>query len=344
VSSKGDRSKFLRLLMREAVDFVGDARSVLRAQPEVGQDRLDEAEPWEEPRTVRGEPARRRVLPAELLELCDEVGFGGLTAEVERLARTGLRLTRSEGGSGASWSSRLGGLPNLPADFDWPTRHGEELAFLAQIDLGRTQAFDLDGLLPTSGSLLVFYDVANQPSGRAARDEGACRVVHVKDAEELRPDPDGRSWFAEYPLELSHELVVPRSWSMQVGLLGLSGSELSAWDELRELVAERQGVRPEELSPDFQALHRLLGYPDDLGEEMELTCELVTAGVDDLDPDDAERDGARAGAGQWRLLIQISDDDELGTAWGEGFGRLYVWIREQDLRSHTFDRVWAIVN
>jgi uncharacterized protein YwqG len=42
------------------------------------------------------------------------------------------------------------------------------------------------------------------------------------------------------------------------------------------------------------------------------------------------------------LLLQIDSDDAIGWTWGDA-GRLYFWIRKQDLAARRFDRVWTIL-
>jgi hypothetical protein len=80
-------------------------------------------------------------------------------------------------------TSRIGGLPDVPAGFVWPTttRGGTKvtktkratarartvvrcpLSFIAQIDCADVAPFDLTGVLPASGLLSFFYD-AGEPS------------------------------------------------------------------------------------------------------------------------------------------------------------------------------------
>ena len=50
----------------------------------------------------------------------------------------------------------------------------------------------------------------------------------------------------------------------------------------------------------------------------------------------------RNGAADWRLLLQIDTDDDLGVMWGDG-GILYAWIREEDARAGRFDRTWVVL-
>ncbi len=53
-------------------------------------------------------------------------------------------------------ASKIGGLPNLPKDMDWPLCAGEPLLFLAQIDLAEAAPFDSSRLLPPSGFFWFF--------------------------------------------------------------------------------------------------------------------------------------------------------------------------------------------
>ena len=41
--------------------------------------------------------------------------------------------------------------------------------------------------------------------------------------------------------------------------------------------------------------------------------------------------------GDWRLVLQVDSDDELGMMWGD-LGRLYLWARTEDLAAGRFDR------
>jgi uncharacterized protein YwqG len=49
-----------------------------------------------------------------------------------------------------------------------------------------------------------------------------------------------------------------------------------------------------------------------------------------------------AGAAAWRLLLQVDSDEDRGMYWGD-VGRIYYWIREEDLRRGAFDAAWLIL-
>ena len=54
--------------------------------------------------------------------------------------------------------------------------------------------------------------------------------------------------------------------------------------------------------------------------------------------------GRRLAPGEkdWRLLLQVDTDEQLGLMWGD-CGLIYFWIREQDAAARRFDRAWVIL-
>ena len=85
----------------------------------------------------------------------------------------------------------------------------------------------------------------------------------------------------------------------------------------------------------------MLGYPNETGGLMPVTCELTASGRDATDLDAADDDvGVRAG--RWRLLAQLTAGVEGPWNLGGEAGRLYVWITDEDLRAGDFSRVRAI--
>jgi uncharacterized protein YwqG len=49
-----------------------------------------------------------------------------------------------------------------------------------------------------------------------------------------------------------------------------------------------------------------------------------------------------AGAVQWRLLLQVDSDQDAGMLWGD-VGRIYYWIRAQDLAARRLGQAWLIL-
>jgi uncharacterized protein YwqG len=347
VTESHDRKGFLRQLLRGAAQTAFEVGDALR---EVEQPAGPGGDPWQltvggslGERPVAAEPAKRRVGEDELRRLAVEAGLGDRLDDVVAQARTSFRMTRGE------WSarSRLGGAPDLPPGFAWPARGGRDLAFVGQIRLEEVAAVAPPSPLPDEGALLCFFDLDGRPNGYAPADRGSCRVVLLDaPAGELERAPEQRATLLELPLAFSAELTLPGEAAGLPASLALDPDGLDAWQRLREALAGAQGVEVEDRAEDWHALHRLLGHPDTTADGMQLDAQLASAGIDlaagehDFDP---RVDELRAGAERWRLLLQVSADDDAGLDLGYPVGRLHVWIREEALAAGRFDELWAFV-
>jgi uncharacterized protein YwqG len=330
-----DRRRFFKELLREAAGAAEELRSVLRSVNEPDEFDVDASAP-----PLPAVPATRSVDDDVLLALCRDQGLEHRGADVRAATRTSLRLT-----PGNSGRSRLGGAPDLPSGVDWPTWNGRELAFLGQVSLADVAAVADPTALPSDGLVLFFFDLDRRPSGLAPAHRGSCRVLLVPDGIEVQPRTTRAPALRELPVELSRELMLPSAWSLAAEPLELSADEMDAWEELRTGLAHAQGVELEEAIPEPVALHRLLGYPEEIGREIEIDCQLASAG---LDADDVEvyleaRSEHEPEARHWRLLFQLSADDSLGTSRYAEFRRFYVCIRDGDLRVGALDGAWAVL-
>ena len=113
--------------------------------------------------------------------------IGPYADALERHARPSIRLRSDRGASRYVGESRVGGWPDVPEGFQWPTRHvrtptpsaasvagqyfgplspptdmPSTFGFIAQIDLSSVTHLDRDGLLPHEGTLLFFYHDVDQ--------------------------------------------------------------------------------------------------------------------------------------------------------------------------------------
>lgn len=126
--------------------------------------------------------------------------------------------------------------------------------------------------------------------------------------------------------------------------------ELTLPDDLPDLVYDTpeynsyRALQEELVGSSGSTHHRLLGHPQVVQNPMELECQLVTNGIycgssEGYEGD--ERKSLESGAADWRLLLQIDSDDAPGWMWGD-VGRIYFWIKQQDLALRRFDDVWLI--
>jgi hypothetical protein len=327
-----DRRGFFKDVLREVLGAVEGLGAALES--------LDEPDPWRPPFPRPASPAVGFVDDDGLEELVRAARLEHRLADIRILVRVGARLTPA--GDSES-GSRLGGSPDLPAGFAWPSWNGRELAFLGQFDLTELTAAGARSALPEAGLLLLFADLRGRPSGLSPRHAGSSSVVLVPSGCELTDDGARNPVLREMPVRLTRELQLPSAWSFLAEPLALSPEEIDAWEELRTALAGAQGVELEDADFGRIALDRLLGYQDEIGRELEIDCQLASSG---LDADDElvyfeSRGDHETEARRWRLLLQVTADATLRL--GDGVERLFVCIREDDLREGRLDRAWALL-
>lgn len=285
---------------------------------------------------------RRALLAAPNFD--EAVRSAGLEAKLSALRavrRSAIRLRTQEPGSVAPGRSKIGGRPDLPREVAWPAHQGQPLPFLAQLALSELAPFDDEHLLPKNG-WLVFFHAGDSTWGFDPADALAWKVLHVECAPAAlapREFPDALDEDARFPecgVAISREDNLPDLDSPGGEALGIDGDEdCDAYFELLRALA----------GGDENELHRVLGWPDQIQGDMQLECQLVTNGLHVGGPAgyaDPRRKELEAGVGDWRLLLQIDSDERTGMMFGDA-GRVYFWIKSQDLIARRFERAWSIV-
>jgi uncharacterized protein YwqG len=249
-------------------------------------------------------------------------------------------------------ASRIGGTPDVAPEWEWPRwapskqrddkfgrpwRPSEPtpLGFIAQIDLSTIP--QVDEALPRSGWLYFFYDRFSEPWGFDPTDRGCCRVLYtnvdrtslcrVKAPADADPEHTAQPCLVESRFELTLPGNVPE--------IPYENPTWDAYSELCDDLTNAGGL----------IHHRLLGHPQLIQNPMDLECQLASSGVHcgyALVHGDDRVQSLAEGARDWRLLLQIdTDEDGPGWMWGD-VGRIYFWIKQQDLAAHRFDDVWLI--
>jgi len=247
-------------------------------------------------------------------------------------------------------TSRFGGAPDLPPGFEWPhdtrtVRRGrlrrEEvrsvpLDFMAQIRLPDLPPVVFPEEAPRTGWLYFFYDAEAQPWGFDPADRGGWAVAHHEGHPEELERKRMRTGVVARPCAIRPRLI----WTLPE-----SDDRPSPGPFPKDYFSNLERLETR-LGSGGDPDHRVFGHAVSIQGEMSLQCEMVTRGncLGGAHPDRAEERFGRA-ASDWLLLLQLDTDDELVSRqwmWGD-CGRVYFWIRRQDLRDRRFDRVWTIL-
>jgi uncharacterized protein YwqG len=233
-------------------------------------------------------------------------------------------------------ASKFGGNPDLPPGADWPHRNGTPMTFLAQIAFSDAKPHDAAGELPDKGFLWLFYDADDQPWGYDPKHKDGHKVICCAgDASDLTRAAPPETLDADflYPsarIAFDHAAEAPSFYSNYCDDVNLTDEEADLYWTVLEMTREEQA-------------DKLLGHSDNVQNAMELECQLAANGLycgDGSGYRDPRAKELKKTMLDWVLLMQIDSDD--GFMWGDD-GRLYLWIRKDDLAARNFDRTWLIL-
>ena len=275
--------------------------------------------------------------------------------ELQKTSRNSIRLNIGGSVEHTVGATKFGGKPDVPKGFEWCYYEGEDymegvvkprpLSFLAQFDLAEISRYDTEGLLPKTGLLSFFYECESARWGYDPKDKGCARVFFFEDTSGLEPAgfPDDLAEdmrFPEFKISASSE----RSFQSYADFLVQRDPRSDWWEKFESAQKSLNIEEPGESS-------KLLGWADIIQGNMTRECELVASrgyylgdGWDDVTPRDRQEAEQWANR-DWLLLFQLDsvlDDGNFELIFGDG-GRIYFYIRREDLEARNFDNVWLIL-
>lgn len=271
----------------------------------------------------------------QLRELIHQVGLDSVADKLVSLSKPSIRITRQRINQAdlPIGASRLGGMPDLPPDIQWPELEGRPLALVAQFNLTDVAPYDVEKILPSEGWLYFFYDAATQPWGFDPKHRGKWKVIYYQgknDTLSRQKAPEGLAFplFAR-SVNFRNKLLIPMSFDHDFGF-ELSDEERKSYYLLLDKLIKQQD-------------HWLLGYPKVLQNSMERECQFASNGIymgGSTIPEPEKASQLEAGVKDWRLLLQIDSDEE--EMWCDS-GTIYYWIQQDALAQHNFDNVWFVL-
>lgn len=304
-------------------------------------------------------------------ELIRETGVAA-PHELSQLAQNAIRIkaTFTDLDHLTIGASRLGGVPDVPIDFDWPTYEGTPFTFLAQINLSELKSL----ILPSSGWLLIFLNEELFPWNALPEEKGGFRVIYLNASDKplFRRQTQGQFEPSKrYSAKNSCRSVVYSNVVSLAGLEDLAASPMLAVDNYKfeyeypdewkayELARRRLLDVEVDLTAnphpnDYHGIHQILGHPLIIQNDMRRECSIATLPTEVSGNYEANweviEDAVDKLAGEWQLLLQLDSeesyihvgDDLVATnewCWID-MGKLYFWIKKVDLAARRFDGCW----
>lgn len=253
-------------------------------------------------------------------------------------------------------TSKIGGKPDLPKDFQWFYYEGEDykkrvvnrpLSFLMQINCEEVHKYDKESLLPEKGMLYFFYELFTMTWGFSPQDKGSAKVFYYDgNTEELVS--------TDFPKDMDKDSIIPES---KINFESMNDYPIDYYDCYDVDDSDEEMDRKEkELEKELDELGykadttKLLGHPELIQGEYWEECEGVAGkniyygsapikyGSDEI------KKFIKENAKDWILLMQMSELEigDYGLYFGDS-GKIYFNIRKEDLKNKNFDDVWLIL-
>lgn len=230
--------------------------------------------------------------------------------------------------------SKIGGRPDLKSGSSWPkSDKGKSLSFIGQVNCEEVSVYDKESIFPKKGLISFFYCSEQGAWGFDPNDKDRFKVIYCTNIHELQR--------IDFPKDLLQEAIFKSN-----KLKFSSSLSLPSWDDdsIDGLLSDKETESYIDLNEGYE--NQIFGYANNIQETMELECQLVTNGLYCGDPtgyNDPKRKELEEGIDDWVLLFQVdSDEEKTGMMWGDT-GKLYFWIRKQDLLLKKFDKSWFIL-
>lgn len=267
------------------------------------------------------------------------IGLKRVLPDLEPMLLESIRFACSPGSGPITIGvSRLGGQPDIPGGFIWPTWRGAPMSFVAQIRLEEVAPFAPAALLPKAGLLSFFYDARQETYGADPNDRGGWQVIHLEGGPESwtpAPYPAGlptEAQFSACGLATSSEITLPFSPAQAKPMLDWSQDEMQRYDDFLFTRRTQQGPGP------FH--HRMFGHPEQMQDDMQLQCALYAHGL--TDPENPAAKAYIDSKADWQLLLQVDSDANAGMQWASS-GMLYFWIETSFLQLGQWDKAWLVL-
>jgi uncharacterized protein YwqG len=277
----------------------------------------------------------------ELKIKLDEVGLTHLSEQLVSLSKISIRFTTTKSSDEKIpiGASKVGGVPDLPANYLYPTWKNIPLSFLAQINLADISNFESASVLPSSGILSFFYSATQETWGFDPKDKGSWQVYYFANPKDLQrietlSDVPEEGRYQACTVSFFEELTLPPFLSLIIENLKLDSNERKKYIRLEDILEEENQNKMK---------NRILGYPDAIQNDMQIECQMVSNGIyyGDGKPREHPRyKELEPGAEDWELILQLdSEEENAKMIWGD-VGRVYFWIHKKDLNKLEFEKAW----
>lgn len=250
----------------------------------------------------------------------------------------GVKTNKVEESTLPIGSSKIGGKPDLPPNFQWPLYNNQPLAFCAQYNFSEITAFDKKGMLPSKGMLYVFIYIDTSWPGFLNR-KGSYRVIYAEENRKLirTSFPDGyfaSSGFDPAKIDFFQYFTLPDDENYKVIDVRKNEADFTRlYDQFNEVINKFTG----QLTDNY---HQLLG--EDRSVQYSVVWNFAEKELNIRTEQDykTNKDKLNELIKKYILMLQLDCNDENSTLHKYGGSMvIYFGIEPEDLKGKRFDKI-----
>ena len=237
-------------------------------------------------------------------------------------------------------NSKIGGLPDLPAEFKWPFHKETPMLFCAQYNLAELSLYDEADLLPDEGFFYVFLASSDSPEEFRGM-QIPFKFIYSRNTKVNR---------TEYPAGINKDQIIKTAAIKYFELLTIPHWQNYKFLEFEEkyndfyssIVGPIESFMTEKLKYELDNFHQVLGHDRSIQSSvvyefaaMELGLYLAESSVYRARWNDILEHSKT-----YELLLQIDCEDENTDLSKIGdTGAFYFGLSKKDLVNHNFDNI-----
>ena len=233
-------------------------------------------------------------------------------------------------------SSKIGGKPDLPINFNWPKMDNEFLTFCAQYNLEEINIYDVSNELPDSGIIYVFIYIDKEWPGFLNK-KNSYKVIFQENTDELIRtefplnyfsegifEPSKIEYFESYTLPDDESIILKNFQDSYEGFHDLYHSTYEYIQHLTEL--------------DIDSFHQVLGYDRSIQSSVTYSFAEIELEITSQDEWNTKKSEILELSKKYQLLLQLETDGNNLDKFG-GSSTIYFGIGPKDLKMKNFDNV-----
>lgn len=236
--------------------------------------------------------------------------------------------------------SKIGGKPDLPKNFIWPTFDNKSLLFCAQYNLSEIQLFEEDNILPNIGMFYIFLNI-NEKWNQFSVLEEDYQFIYSESDQLFRvdyPKDYGVNWgFKSATISYFKYYTLPHDENYHLMTFNEKNKDFyfHFYQPFKEFMEE-------ELFSEVDNLHQILGYDNSIQTSVvyDFAAKKLNLYAKGGSEYQKRWDQILKLSKTYELLLQIDcDDSNTDLRRFGGSGTFYFGIKRNDLRIKNFKNI-----